>query len=166
MKMLYVIGGTMGVGKTTVCQRLKRDLPHSVFLDGDWCWDADPFVVTEETRTMVLDNICHLLNNFLACSAYQNIIFCWVLHEQHIIEDILRRLCTENCAVKVISLTADEATLRARLERDVKNGLRAPDVIQRSVERMPLYERLNTVRVDTCGKTVEEVAEAIRRAGA
>ena len=30
----------MGVGKTTVCQLLKQDLPNSVFLDGDWCWDA------------------------------------------------------------------------------------------------------------------------------
>lgn len=79
-----MIGGTMGVGKTTVCQQLKRDLPDSVFLDGDWCWDASPFQVTDETKAMVLDNICHLLNNFLKCSAYENIIFCWVMHEQQI----------------------------------------------------------------------------------
>ena len=44
----------MGVGKTTVCRQLKKELPNSVFLDGDWCWDADPFQVTEETKTMVL----------------------------------------------------------------------------------------------------------------
>ena len=53
MKNLYLIGGTMGVGKTTVCRQLKEDLPRSVFLDGDWCWDASPFQVTEETKTMV-----------------------------------------------------------------------------------------------------------------
>ena len=34
MKTLYLIGGTMGVGKTTVCQILKRRLPDAVFLDG------------------------------------------------------------------------------------------------------------------------------------
>ena len=34
MKKLYIIGGTMGVGKTTVGQQLKKDLPNSVFLDG------------------------------------------------------------------------------------------------------------------------------------
>ena len=50
MKTLYMIGGTMGVGKTTVCQQLKQDLPNSVFLDGDWCWDANPFQVTDETN--------------------------------------------------------------------------------------------------------------------
>lgn len=62
MKNLYIVGGTMGVGKTAVCQQLKRILPNSVFLDGDWCWDADPFQVTDETKSMVTDNICYLLN--------------------------------------------------------------------------------------------------------
>ena len=47
----------MGVGKTTVSQQLKKTLRNSVFLDGDWCWDADPFQVTEETKKMVMQNI-------------------------------------------------------------------------------------------------------------
>ena len=61
MKTLYFISGTMGVGKTAVSQQLKKDLPKSVFLDGDWCWDSDPFQVTDETKAMVTDNICYLL---------------------------------------------------------------------------------------------------------
>ena len=36
MKTLYLIGGTMGVGKTAVGCRLKEVLVNSVFLDGDW----------------------------------------------------------------------------------------------------------------------------------
>ena len=70
MKKLYLIGGTMGVGKTTVSQTLKMQLENSVFLDGDWCWDAHSFQVTEETKEMVLQNICTILNNFLQCSEY------------------------------------------------------------------------------------------------
>ena len=66
MKNLYLIGGTMGVGKTTVCRILKQQLPDAVFLDGDWCWDADPFVVTEETKAMVLQNICFMLGAVFA----------------------------------------------------------------------------------------------------
>ena len=54
MKSLYLIGGPMGVGKTAVCQRLKKELSDSVFLDGDWCWDASLFYVTEETKEMVM----------------------------------------------------------------------------------------------------------------
>ena len=66
MKTLYLIGGTMGVGKTTISRQLKKDLHNSVFLDGDWCWDADPFQVTEETKEMVMRNICFLLTFFVA----------------------------------------------------------------------------------------------------
>ena len=45
MKKLYIIGGTMGVGKTTVCNILKKRLDMCVMLDGDWCWDINPFIV-------------------------------------------------------------------------------------------------------------------------
>lgn len=95
MKQLYVIGGTMGVGKSTTCRVLQQKLEHSVFLDGDWCWQANPFLVTEETKRMVVDNICYLLNRFLHCSAYRHIIFCWVLHQQSVIDEILARLDLE-----------------------------------------------------------------------
>lgn len=52
MQRLYLIGGPHGGRKTAVCQELKKRLPQSVFLDGDCCWDADPFQVTEETKKM------------------------------------------------------------------------------------------------------------------
>ena len=68
MKKLYLIGGTMGVGKTTTCQVLKTKLDKSVFLDGDWCWDMHPFMVNEETKKLVLENIWFsnsLINIFL-----------------------------------------------------------------------------------------------------
>ena len=151
----------MGVGKTAVCQALKRELPNSVFLDGDWCWDASPFLVTEETRAMVLDNICHLLNNFLRCSAYENVIFCWVMHRQEIIDAILGRLDTRDCAVRAISLTAGEEALRQRIAADVAGGLRGPDAVERSLARLPLYRCLDTVKVDTTGKSVQAVSAEI-----
>ena len=150
MKHLYLIGGPMGVGKTTVCQQLKQALPYSVFLDGDWCWDASPFQVTPETRAMVLDNICHLLNNFLACTAYQNVVFCWVLHQQDIWDTILGRLHLEGCAVHCVALTASEAALRQRLEADA---------------RLPLYAALSARNIDTTGKTPAEVAAEIAQFG-
>jgi shikimate kinase len=161
MKTLYLIGGTMGVGKTTVCQMLKQDLPNSVFLDGDWCWDADPFQVTEETKTLVQDNICHMLNNFLQCSVYETVIFCWVMHEQEIIDSIIAKLKLDNCEVKCISLIADEDNLQRRLTRDVQKGIRKEDVIARSIARIPLYQKLDTVKVDSNNKTIAEIVAEI-----
>ena len=153
----------MGVGKTAVSQQLKSDLPNSVFLDGDWCWDASPFQVTDKTKAMVTDNICHLLNNFLHCTAYENVIFCWVMHQQSIIDTITEKLDTRNCAVKCISLIADETNLRERLKKDVESGIRSEDVIERSIARIPLYQTLGTVKIDTNKKTVAMIANEIKQ---
>ena len=161
MKTLYIIGGTMGVGKITVSQQLKKDLNNSVFLDGDWCWDASPFQVTEETKEMVIHNICYLLNSFLHCSAYENVIFFFFIHEQSIIDDIIKELDTENCKVKKISLIADESSLRDRLTVDITCGIRTTDIIDRSVRRISMYQALDTVKIDTSDKTVREITDEI-----
>lgn len=167
MKTLYLIGGTMGVGKTTVCRCLHRKLEHSVFLDGDWCWDSHPFVVTEETKALVLDNICHVLNNHIRCSLFQNILFCWVMHEQSILDEILSGVDTAvrrtGCRVLPISLVCSPEALTARLTADISHGIRQPDVLERSLARLPLYDTLKTVRIDTSAMTPDKVADAIRR---
>ena len=161
MKTLYLIGGTMGVGKTTVGRALKDRLENSVFLDGDWCWDAHPFQVTEETKRMVMENICFLLNQFLRCSAYETILFCWVMHRQEILDGLLSRLTLRDVELHLISLTAAPEALEERLQKDIEAGLRKPDVIGRSLSYLPLYESLNTQKLDTTGKTVEEVCESL-----
>lgn len=161
MKTLYLIGGTMGIGKTTICTQLNKELPQSVFLDGDWCWNANPFQITEETKTMVLDNICYVLNNFIHCSAYENIIFCWVMHEQSIIDAILSKLDTQQCNVKCISLIVDEENLRKRLKADISKGIRTADVIERSVSRLPMYQKLYTIKINTSRKSINEIINEI-----
>jgi len=161
MKNLFLIGGTMGAGKTATCQVLKQKLNNSIFLDGDWCWDMHPFQVTEETKQMVIENICFLLNNFIRCSAYENIIFCWIMHQQPIIDDIISRLDTTNCEVHSISLICNKYALQARLQKDVAAGVRTKDVIQRRIERIPLYEKLNTCKVNVSELTPEQAANFI-----
>ena len=161
MKNLYIIGGTMGVGKTATCVLLKRRLENAVFLDGDWCWDANPFQVTEETKAVVLDNICHMLNNFLRCTAYQNIIFCWVMHEQEIIDSILSQLETRECNVRTISLICNSDALTERLQKDIDRGVRQPGDMARSIDRLPMYQKLRTVKLDVSNLTPEEAAERI-----
>lgn len=161
MKRLYIIGETMGVGKTTVCQELKRILPNSVFLDCDQCWDANPFQVNEETKRMVMQNICFMLNQFLHCSVYENIIFCWVMQEQSIIDSILTNIDKTNCDTKVVSLVCCENTLREQLEKDIRSGIRASDVIERSIERISLYDKLKTEKICTDGKSIDSIANQI-----
>lgn len=158
MKRLYLVGGPMGVGKTTVCRELQKRLDRSVFLDGDWCWDARPFQVTEETKAMVTENICFLLNNFLRCSAYDHVIFCWVLHQQGILDDILSRLDLRDCAVRAVSLTASPEALSARIEADMRAGRRDPGALERSLAYLPLYDALDTKKVDVSRLAPSEAA--------
>ncbi len=161
MKRLYLIGGPMGAGKTAACRCLQKRLERSVFLDGDWCWDAHPFQVTEETRAMALDNVAHVLNNFLRCSAYDHVIFCWVLHRQEIWEDLLSRLDADGCAVTKTALVCSPEALRQRVEPDVSAGLRAPDALERSLACLPLSGALDVPLLDTTALTPEETASAI-----
>lgn len=163
MKNLYLIGGTMGVGKTTVCKILKEELQDSVFLDGDWCWNMHPFQVTEETKSMVLDNICHLLNNFLHCSAYKNVIFCWVMHRQETLDEILSALDTDKAVVHCISLLCEEEALVHRIKEDIARGVREEAVIEKSLAYLPLYRKMTTQKIDTSNLDAGEVAQEILR---
>lgn len=162
MKTLYMVGGTMGVGKTTTCTLLRDSLDRCAFLDGDWCWSMHPFVVNEETKALVEDNICHILNGFLRCTAFDSVVFCWVMHDQSILDGLLKRLDLRDVRVVSVSLVCSEDALRQRLIRDVEAGRRTPDVIARSVQRLKLYDLLDTVKLDVSAMPPEEAAQRIR----
>lgn len=161
MKELVFVNGTMGVGKTSVCQELLRILSPSVFLDGDWCWNMSPFVVNDETRGMVLGNIAYLLNSFLHCSAYRHVIFCWVMHETSIVEDVLGRLDLADARFSLFTLTAAPQALEERLRRDIAAGKRSPDVLERSLKRLPLYEGMNSRKIDVSAISSRKAAELV-----
>ena len=156
-----MIGGPMGAGKTTIGQALKNRLPNCAFLDGDWCWDMHPFCVTEAKKELVLDNVCHVLSNFIACKECVNVIFCWVLHEQSIIDAILGRLNLQCVDLHCFCLVCGERELRERLHADVNARLRGADVIERSVARLPMYEVLRAEKIDVSHITPDEAAGLI-----
>ena len=159
MKQIYLIGGPMGVGKTTICQIMKSKLESSVYLDGDWCWNMNPFIVNEETKKMVFDNITHVLNNYLECSAFENVIFSWVMHEQSIINEILAKLNINGHKVHNISLICGSMILVKRLEKDINAGLRKFDVIEGSLQRLKMYQCLDTIKVDTTNRSPNEIVK-------
>lgn len=162
VKRLVFVNGTMGVGKTETCRHLKMLLTPSVFLDGDWCWDMEPFVVNDDTKSMVIDNISHLLNAFLACSGFENVVFCWVMHERSIVDEILKRIDSSRYdKFFLFTLVASEEALNARLRKDIADGKRKTDVIDRSLERATHYRFMNSIKVDVTDITAEEAARRI-----
>ena len=161
MKKVIFIGGTMGVGKTTISKLLKKQLDHSVMLDGDWCWDMHPFVVNEETKAMVLNNIVYQLQSFIHCSVIDNIIFCWVLHEQTIIDEIVKRLDLSQCQFFSLSLVCDEKTLKEHLQKDIDLNIRDSDIIARSMERMSHYDQVSSHKISVSSLSCETIVQNI-----
>ena len=87
--------------------------------------------------------------------------FCWVMHEQSIIDEITAALDTSRCRMVKISLLADEPTLRHRLSSDIAQGIRAADSVDRSVARIHTYQALDAIKIETGNQTVQEIADEI-----
>lgn len=153
MKKLILIGGAMGAGKTTVCQKLKPLLAPSAFLDGDWCWDMEPFRVTDAAKAMVMDNIAAVLSNLLRCPDFESVLFCWVLPEREIAEALLARLPLEGVRVHRFTLTLTEEALVARL--------RGEDIIPSALDRLKRCSAAGGELLDTTRLSPDEVAAEI-----
>lgn len=156
-KKLIIINGTMGVGKTVVCKKLYKKLDKAIWLDGDWCWMMNPFEANETNIAMVHSNIDCLLKSFLSNPNFDYVIFDWVIHKQEILDKIVDPLKEVEFDSVTISLTCSPEELRKRMGND-------PDregSIEASVERLKLYDDLDSQKVDTSGKTPDQVVEEI-----
>ena len=149
----------MGIGKSTICNQLNQDLDHSVFLDGDWCWNMDPFVVNQDTKNMVLDNITHCLNNFIHTPGIENIIFCWVMHKQDIIDQIIQKLDTEGVDIHLISLICEKEELIKRMLIDRRDN----QTIRKSLQYLELYKDLDTQKIHVTTLDVQKTIDKIKR---
>jgi hypothetical protein len=132
-----------------------------VWLDGDWCWAMNPFIVNQENKNMVEDNITYLLRNFLTNSSFDYVLFSWVIHSEEIFSQLLERLSDLRFRVVKISLISTEAALKERLLRDLKLNLRDEGTIETSLNRLQLYQSMNTNKIDTTNLSVAETADKI-----
>ena len=159
MKNLIFVNGVMGAGKSAVSRELKKFLAPSFFLDGDWCWDMEPFEAGEAERALVMRNIAFLLNGYLSFEERGNVIFCWVMHRRAIVEDLLSRLDMRGVRFFLFTMSVSERELIRRLERDARAGLRDEGIVSRSLARLREFDAFGNV-VDTGGISPAEAARA------
>lgn len=155
LKKLIIVNGTMGVGKTAVCRELYQMLDRSVWLDGDWCWMMNPFVVTEENKRMVENNIAYMLRSFLCNSSIDYVVFNWVIHKEFIFDIVLDGLKDLEFSLYKISLVCSEQALRERILRD---PARDEAQVAESLERLQEYYKMDTIKVDTTDISAAEAA--------
>jgi hypothetical protein len=71
-----------------------------------------------------------------------------ILHEQHILDDLINALKPNDCTTHRLSLVSTEKALVKRQNRDIAAGKRDGDIKARSAPRIPLYDQLDTVKID------------------
>lgn len=87
------------------------------------------------------------------------------IDRQEIIDAILSGLDAGAWTARCVSLTADGESLGRRLAADIGRGVRTLEALERGLARLPLYGALDTIKIDTSGKTPEAVCGEIARLG-
>lgn len=157
---MIIVNGPPGIGKTTLCRGLLKKTPNSIWLDGDWCWFMNPWIVNKETVQMVEDNIAFLLRSYLKSSNYEYIYFSWVLHREEITERLLNRLKDFSFKHRIFTLTANKESLRKRMVLDK----RPEDNIKLALGRLVLYASHNSIKIDTSFLNPEETYSIVLKA--
>ena len=155
---ILAIAGAMGAGKTAAAEQLMAQLTRTVWLDGDWCWQQGrDWHFDAATRAMALDNICHLLRNFVRNPNFDRVVFSWVLHLQETWAALEQALSGLTVVWKPVVLTCSEPELRRRI---LCRGGTEVDV-ERSLSRDAACRALGLPLLDTTGLTPAETARKI-----
>lgn len=80
MKRLILLCGANGIGKSTASAELMKRLPHSSYIDSDYCRMTNPPIFNEELIRLNYKNILAMMENSFACGEIQNVIFPFGFH--------------------------------------------------------------------------------------
>ena len=156
MKTLYMIGGPMGVGKTTVSRELMHLLPRCAFLDGDWCWCVNPFSVKDKRLRNGDKSMSFVLSNYIT-SGFDYVFFASVvLTDNKIRENILKDITATDYEVIGFTLTCSEETL---IKRHSKRG----DQGNTNFHWLHLPPYPTDIVINTDNKPVQRIAQELNR---
>lgn len=122
----------------------------------------NPFVVDEENKKMVLSNITYIINNFLGNSNSKYVLFNWVIHTDEIMNEILNKINLIDVDVYKITLMCNKEELIKRINKDVELGIRDEDNIRRSLDKYDMYNKMNTIKIDTSNKSIDDIVRDIK----
>ena len=159
MKVI-LINGPMGVGKTATGKLIAEKNPGTAFIDGDWCMDLHPFVGNRETKAMAVDNILHMIGNYLHCSECKRIVLVWLMDDPWVLQSILDGLAALQAETKSVTLVCDRESLISRWKNDHSCEWRTDHWLEISLRSLPRFASMENV-LDTSGLSVDKVADII-----
>ncbi len=159
MKILLIILGPNGVGKSTACARLLQRLPRSARLESEWCRMINPFDLTPEIEALTERHMTALLRGYLSCSLVDTVIFSYGLHgpRRRILDRVMDNLRDVPFHLLPLTLTCSEEENIRRMRQDGRDEQR----IQGALATRAIYEGLGFPVIDTTEMSVEETVEQI-----
>ena len=159
MKVI-ILNGPMGVGKTTVGKLIAEKYPGTAFIDGDWCMDLHPFVGSRETKTMAVDNILHMISNYMKCSVCKMIVLVWLMDDPWVLQSVTDGLSALQAEIKNVTLICDRENLLRRWENDHACEWRTAEWLNVSLASLPVFSAMENT-LNTAGLSPELVADLI-----
>ena len=156
MKVI-ILNGPMGVGKTTVGKYIADHYPGTAFIDGDWCLDLHPFVGNRETKAMAVDNILHMISNYMKCSVCKMIVLVWLMDDPWVLQAITDGLAALQAEVKSVTLVCDRENLIRRWENDHNCEWRTDEWLKVSLASLPAFAAMGNT-MDIAGLSVDRIA--------
>ena len=82
---------------------------------------------------------------------------------EEIIDELLTKIDTKDVRISKFTIMVSEDTLTKHIGGDIELGIRNRDVLTRSIERLPLYEKMDTEKIYVDDISAKEAAEKIER---
>lgn len=157
-RALVLLGGPVGVGKTTALRLLTGRMPLSAVLDADDVWRVGDDMAVPARRHHAIDNVIAVMRGYFEAGCDIGIVG-WVFARAELYQPVRDGLADLVDEVRMLYLVADPAILEQRL---VARG--RPDLVAYAMTRLELIEALPFPKIDTSALSPEAVADAIEAA--
>ena len=163
-KMIIIINGSLGVGKSSVSEELHWKFEKSVYLDGDHIGYVHPFEIYDEARIDHLYRTLALLVGFHRENGYQNFVINYVFESPGSLQELLDMLRPLDPSLHVYWLTCEESEQEKRIRTRQRDQL-AWELNRffelKLIQAEASQEGFIGIEVDTTGLTSTEVADYI-----
>ena len=154
-RVLVLLGGPTGVGKSTVLEHLVRLIPDAAVVDADDVWRVGDDLATPENREHAIANPVSVIRGYIDAGAHV-LVLAWVFARRELYGPVIEALANHVDEIRQVYLVASEQTLAERLAG------RGDEKLEYSLSRLRLINELPFDKLDTDDMTPQEVAMAIK----
>jgi Cdc6-like AAA superfamily ATPase len=160
MKNILFLCGPNGIGKTTICKEIIKQLPNSAYVDSDPCRFMNPFVLNDDTIPTIVKNISDLLINYLKCPIVNTVVFSYGFHgrRREVFQSIISEIYKSEYEFIPLLLWCSEEENINRMNVDNRSANR----IQRALnESRKSFDDVTYPKLDITNLSVSEAAKTI-----